>query len=218
MPGQPTRHLIFAIMLASMLAPAYSRAEEPKHGGTFRIYQRDNPASASVHEEATFSTNVPFMGVFNNLVIYNQDIPQNSMKTIEPDLATEWSWSPDNLKLTFKLREGVKWHDGKPFTAKDVKCTMDLLQDRATDKFRKNPRKSWYNNVADVTVDDDYAVTFHLNRPQPALLALLASGYSAIYPCHVPQREMRTHPIGTGPFKFVEFRQNEVIRLTRNPD
>lgn len=218
MPGQPTRRLIFAIMLASMLAPAYSRAEEPKHGGTFRIYQRDNPASASVHEEATFSTNVPFMGVFNNLVIYNQDIPQNSMKTIEPDLATGWSWSPDNLKLTFKLREGVKWHDGKPFTAKDVKCTMDLLQDRATDKFRKNPRKSWYNNVADVTVDGDYAVTFHLNRPQPALLALLASGYSAIYPCHVPQREMRTHPIGTGPFKFVEFRQNEVIRLTRNPD
>ena len=49
-------------------------------------------------------------------------------------------------------------------------------------------------------------MTFHLSRPQPALLALLASGYSPVYPCHVSRRDMRTHPIGTGPFKFVEFK------------
>jgi peptide/nickel transport system substrate-binding protein len=61
-------------------------------------------------------------------------------------------------------------------------------------------------------------VTFHLQRPQPALLTLLASGYSPIYPCHVPPNEMRLHPIGTGPFKFVEFKPNEYIKVTRNPD
>ena len=59
---------------------------------------------------------------------------------------------------------------------------------------------------------------FNLKRPQPALLALLASGYTPIYPCHVSPAEMRTHPIGTGPFKFVEFKANESIKLTRNPD
>src|SRR5262249_14463599 len=64
----------------------------------------------------------------------------------------------------------------------------------------------------------DDEVAFHLRRPQPALLALLASGYSPIYPCHVSARDMRIKPIGTGPFKFVEFKQNESIKIARNPD
>src|SRR5215472_7541146 len=62
------------------------------------------------------------------------------------------------------------------------------------------------------------ARTFHLHRPQPAFVALLASGRSVVYPCHVPPAEMRQHPIGTGPFKFVEFKPNERITVTRNPD
>ena len=193
-------------------------ADEPKHGGILRIYHRDSPASASIHEEATYSTNIPFMGVFNNLVLYKQDVPQNSLDTIVPELAISWAWSPDHLSLTFKLREGVKWHDGKPFTAKDVKCTWDMLQEKSSQKFRKNPRKAWYENVTEVTTNGDYEATFKLGRPQPALLALLASGYSPVYPCHVSPADMRTHPIGTGPFKFVEFKQNESIKLTRNPD
>jgi peptide/nickel transport system substrate-binding protein len=72
--------------------------------------------------------------------------------------------------------------------------------------------------VKGVTAKGDYEVSFDLQRPQPALLALLASGYSPVYPCHVPPREMRSHPIGTGPFKFVEFKPNERIILARNPD
>jgi len=61
-------------------------------------------------------------------------------------------------------------------------------------------------------------VAFQLKRPQPSFIALLASGWSPIYPCHVPPAQMRTHPIGTGPFKFVEFKPNEYIKLVRNPD
>jgi peptide/nickel transport system substrate-binding protein len=72
--------------------------------------------------------------------------------------------------------------------------------------------------LEDVVVKGDYEVTFRLKRPQPALIALLASGWSPIYPCHVSPRDMRSHPIGTGPFKFVEFKPNESIKLTRNPD
>ena len=105
-----------------------------------------------------------------------------------------------------------------PFTAKDVQCTWDLLTGKASEKLRVNPRKSWYRNLAAVTTNGDYEVTFHLTRPQPAFLTLLASGYSPIYPCHVPPRDMRQHPIGTGPFKFVAFKPNEYIKVTRNPD
>ena len=190
-------------------------AEARRHS---QIYHRETPPSLSIHEEATFSVNVPAMGIFNNLVIYDQHKPQTSMDTIVPELATSWAWDNRHTALTFKLRQGVKWHDGMPFTAKDVKCTFDLLQGKAQDKFRKNPRKDWYEFVSDVTVNGDDEVTFHLKRPQPSLLAMLASGYTPIYPCHVPAAQMRTHPIGTGPFKFVEMKQNESIKLVKNPD
>ena len=126
-------------------------AAEPKNGGILKVYHRDSPASASIHEEATYSVNIPFMPVFNNLVIYKQDVPQNSMDSIVPDLAESWAWSDDKKKLSFKLRQGVKWHDGKPFTSADVKCTFDMLMGKSQQKFRKNPRKSWYDEVADVT-------------------------------------------------------------------
>lgn len=206
-----------AAIVLSVLAVA-SPAFAQKQGGILRMYHRDSPASASIHEEATYSTNVPFMPVFNNLVIYKQDVAQNSMNSIVPDLAESWAWSADQKTLTFKLRQGVKWHDGKPFTSADVKCTFDMLMGKSPQKFRKNPRKSWYDQVVDVTTNGDFEASFNLKRPQPALLALLASGYTPIYPCHVSPAEMRVHPIGTGPFKFVEFKANESIKLTRNPD
>jgi peptide/nickel transport system substrate-binding protein len=209
---------IAAAMLSLLAFSSVASAAEPKQGGILRMYHRDSPGSASIHEEATYSTNIPFMPVFNNLVIYKQDVAQNSMDSIVPDLAESWAWSSDGKTLDFKLRQGVKWHDGKPFTSNDVKCTFDMVMGKSPQKFRKNPRKSWYDQVADVTTKGDFEVAFNLKRPQPALLALLASGYTPIYPCHVTPAEMRTHPIGTGPFKFVEFKANESIKLVRNPD
>lgn len=193
-------------------------AGEPKQGGILRMYHRDSPGNASIHEGATYSLNVPFMPVFNNLVIYKQDEPQNRMDNIVPELAESWAWVNDNKTLTFKLRQGVKWHDGKPFTSADVKCTFDMLMGKAQQKFRQNPRKTWYEQVNDVSTNGDFEVSFNLKRPQPSLLALLASGYTPVYPCHVSPGDMRTHPIGTGPFKFVEFKANESIKLTRNTD
>src|SRR5205823_3163025 len=187
-------------------------------GGTLRIYHWDSPPSMSIHEEVTISTNVPMMGVFNNLVLYDQHVTRSSLQSIVPELAESWSWGEDGKTLTFKLRSGVKWHDGKPFTAADVRCTWDLLMGKAEQKFRTNPRKSWYQNVESVTADADDTASFHLQRPQPALLALLASGLSPVYPCHVPAARMRQHPIGTGPFKFVEFKPNESIKVVKNPD
>jgi peptide/nickel transport system substrate-binding protein len=198
----------------STTTPAFAQ----KQGGILRMSHFDSPASMSILEESTRAAEQPMMHVFNNLVLYKQDVPQNSLQTIVPDLATSWSWNEEGTELTFPLHQGVKWHDGKPFTAADVKCTWDLLMGTGSDKLRVNPRKSWYSNVEEVTTRGDYEVSFKLKRPQPALIALLASGWSPIYPCHVPARDMRQRPIGTGPFKFVEFKPNESIKLTRNPD
>jgi peptide/nickel transport system substrate-binding protein len=189
-----------------------------KQGGILRIYHRDSPASMSIHEEGTYSVIAPMMPVFNNLVLFDQHVPQNSLASIVPELATSWAWNEDGTALTFKLRHGVKWHDGKPFTSADVKCTWDLLLDHAKDKFRINYRASWYFNLADVTANGDDEATFHLKRPQPSFPMLLASGVSPVYPCHVTPAQMRQHPIGTGPFKFVEYRPNQNIKLAKNPD
>jgi peptide/nickel transport system substrate-binding protein len=158
------------------------------------------------------------MPVFNNLVMFDQHAKQSRLDAIVPDLATSWAWNEDGTELTFRLRHGVKWHDGRPFTAADVKCTWDLMLDTGPEKLRINTRKSWYKNVERVTTNGDDEVAFRLKWPQPAFLLLIADGRSPIYPCHVPPAQMRQSPIGTGPFKFVEFRPNESIKLTRNPD
>src|ERR1700681_4011386 len=189
-----------------------------KQGGILKVYHRDSPASMSIHEEGTIGVIMPMMGVFNNLVVFDQNVAQNSMQSIVPELATSWSWSEDGTELTFKLRDGVKWHDGKPFTSADVKCTFDLLTNQAKDKLRLNFRQTWWVNVASTTTNGDREATFHLKRPQPGILALLSSGDTPIYPCHVAPAQMRQHPIGTGPFKFVEYKPNQGIKLARNPD
>src|SRR5215471_16353526 len=208
----------FAMVAPLLVAVAAEPARAQKSHGILRMYSPDSPASMSIHEEATFVAEGPMMGVFNNLVMFDQHVKQNSVDSIVPDLATGWSWNEDGTELTLPLRQGVSWHDGKPFTAKDVQCTFDLMTGKSSEKLRVNPRKSWYRNLEAVTTNGDYDVTFHLRRPQPAFLMALAEGYSPIYPCHVAPRDMRSHPIGTGPFKFVEFKPNERIRVTRNAD
>jgi peptide/nickel transport system substrate-binding protein len=206
----------FALAGVVALTVAAGSASAQKAGGVLKIQHMDTPPSASIHEEATVSTAIPFMAVYNNLVIFDQNVARNSFESIVPDLATKWTWSGDGKQLAFKLRQGVKWHDGKPFTAQDVGCTFEMLLGEG--KLRRNPRGAWWGNVDKVTVDGDFDVTFHLKNRQPSLLALLASGYTPIYPCHVPIDTMRRKPVGTGPFKFVELKMNEGVKLTKNTE
>ena len=205
-----------ATVLVAVVPLVGAHAEKP--GGILRIYHRDSPASMSVHEEGSNSVSIPMMAVFNNLVLYDQHAAQNSIEHIVPELAESWAWEVDGTRLALRLRPGVRWHDGRPFTAADVKCTWDLLTGRANEKLRANPRKAWWGTIADVAVDGPDRAAFVLTRPQPALLGLLASGLAPVYPCHLSPTEMRRHPIGTGPFKFVEYKPNESIKLTKNSD
>ena len=198
-------------------APAFAQ----KQGGTLSISHRDNPPSASIHEESTISVNQPFMAVFNNLVMFDPKEKVNSPDHIVPDLAESWSWNADQTQAHLQAAPGREVarrqavHRGR----REVHLGR---ADRATadeklDIIRKNPRKIWYINLKDVTTNGDIEVTFVLGRPQPSFLTMLAGGYSPVYSCHVPGRDMRSKPIGTGPFKVVDFKRNESIKLVRTP-
>jgi len=216
LPGKPAACVIAALVIAlSATTPVAAQ----KRGGTLRLYHNDNPPSTSLLEESTIASVTPFSAVFNNLVVFDPAKVHESIDTVVPDLAESWSWDATNTRLTFKLRQGVKWHDGKPFTAKDVQCTWRMLIGKTeVSEFHRNPRKVWYGKLQDVTINGDYEATFELSEPQPSLPVLLASAFSVVYPCHVPQATMRTRPVGTGPFKLVEFNRGASIRLVRNPD
>src|SRR6202048_5190650 len=96
-------------LIASVLYGNGALAQKP--GGILKLSHFDSPASMSILEESTRAALQPAMGIFNNLVMYKQDVPQTSLQSVVPDLATGWSWNENGTELTFPLREGVKWHD-----------------------------------------------------------------------------------------------------------
>lgn len=215
------RRTLGAALVCLLVAPAaWGAAASPRHGGVLNAMHREDPPSLSIHEEATISTNWAMMPCYNNLVLFNPLRGQESAATIIGELAERWRWQDGSRTLAFTLRKGVRWHDGQPFTSRDVKYTFDLVREApgTTARLRLNPRKQWYANVQTIDAPDPYTVVFRLKRPQPSFLLLLASGYSPIYPAHVPPAELRTRCLGTGPFKLKEYRPGELIELVRNPD
>ncbi|HYU13533.1 MAG TPA: ABC transporter substrate-binding protein, partial [Stellaceae bacterium] len=102
------RCAVLAGLLLPGLMPVIAAAQES--GGVLRVAHRDSPASMSTLEEVTISTVAPMMAVFGNLVLFDQHVPQNTLQSIVPDLAASWSWNADGTQLTFRLREGVRWH------------------------------------------------------------------------------------------------------------
>jgi peptide/nickel transport system substrate-binding protein len=193
----------------------------PKSGGSLNIMLREDlPQGFAIHETSTISTVFPASPCFNNLVFFDPLKPIERTDTIIGELAEKWSWQDNYRHLVFLLRKDVKWHDGTPFTSKDVKFTFDILREapEAHAKLRINPRKDWYANLDGVEAPDPYTVVFRLKRPQPSLLTMLASGYTPIYAAHLPPSSYRTGCIGTGPFKVKEWRKGEFIEYVRNPN
>src|SRR5580765_4951407 len=202
-------------------APAPTPMPPGKPGGTLKGMLREDLAPGfAIHESATISTVFPSSPCFSNLVMFDAATPVESMDSVVPELAEKWSWQDNYRNLVFFLRRNVKWHDGQPFTSKDVKFTFDMVRGApdAQGKLRLSPRKDWYANVEHIETPDPYTVIFRLKRPQPSLLMMLASGYSPVYAAHVNPADYRNTCVGTGPFKLKEWRKGEFIDYVKNPD
>ena len=159
--------------------------------------------------------------VLINKVIFSSLVRPDQQLHPVPDLAKSWTTSEDGLEYTFYLRPGVKWHDGKPFSANDVKFTFDQI----TDVKSGSRLRSDFAAVAGVDVIDSLTVRFRLKAPFAPFLALL--GYNAgILPAHkFRDRKLteasdfsRSAPVGTGPFRVVQAASGSAIVLERNPD
>ena len=214
---------LYVVGLAAFVILAVSPAlgQEPRSGGWLTLRLREDlPQGFAIHESATISTMWPTMPCLSNLVLFDPLKPTHSVDTVIGELAERWSWQENYRKLVFFLRKDVKWHDGKPFSSKDVKSTFDTLREapEAPAKLRLNPRKEWYANVEGVEALDPLTVVFRLKRPQPSLLLMLASGFTPIYAAHVPAASYRAGCVGTGPFKVKEWRKGEFVEYVKNTD
>jgi len=214
--------LVSAGLTAVTIGAAAGPALLPgKPGGVLNVLTREDLTQGfSIHESVTLSTIWPAQPCFNNLVTFDPVKPLETFDTVVPELAEKWSWQDGYRNLVLFLRHGVKWHDGQPFTSKDVKFTFDMVREAAdaAGKLRVNPRRDWYGNVEAIETPDAYTVVFHLKRPQPSLLLMLASGDSPVYPAHVPPAEQRVRCVGTGPFRLREWKRGEYVDYVKNPD
>ena len=149
--------------------------------------------------------------VFDVLIMRTPD-----MKLV-PGLATKWEFLDNNTKLRFTLREGVKFHNGEPFNAEAVKFTFDRL---LGDEGKKGPQQSNYNAIEKVVVVNANTVDFLLKNPDPVLLTKLA-GYGAMIvpPKYITEKGSAyfgANPVGTGPFKFVDYKPKVSLSFERN--
>jgi len=147
------------------------------------------------------------MCVFSRLVV------QDAKLQVQPDLATSWEASEDLKTWTFHLRPGVKFHNGKLFDAADVLFTFGRIQDKAVGSvLRVN-----FNIVTKIEAVDPLTVRFTLSVPYSDFAAATA-GYQAMIVTESAMDTLTTHPIGTGPYKFVEYKPGDQMVLERNPD
>jgi peptide/nickel transport system substrate-binding protein len=197
------------LVLAMPAAPAAAQ----KSGGTLVQITQPEPPNLAPYISTSAPIGQVTAKIYDGLLEYGFDLKP------KPSLAESWQVSPDGKTVTFKLRKDVKFHDGKPFTSADVQFTiMDVLK-------KVHPRGiNTFRDVTAVETPDPYTVIFKLSAAAPYMLAALSGYESPMLPKHVfSQGDIRTHanankPIGTGPFKFVEWRRGELVRLDKNPD
>ena len=156
------RLILVPLLLAAVLGVAHAAsppaAPSPgKPGGVLNLLQREELTTGfSIHETATIATVWPASPCFSNLVIFDPFKPRETLDCIVGELAEQWSWQDGYRNLVFFLRRDVKWHDGPPFTSKDVKYTFDMVREAPEQpaRLRLNPRKDWYVNVEAIEAPD----------------------------------------------------------------
>src|SRR5947209_1743805 len=206
--------LALAVVVASTLT-AVNAAETPRRGGILLAVIGADPPSLDPHQESTFATLQLVAPLYSTLL---QTDPFDYPKIIG-DAASEWKISPDGLTYTFKIRPGIKFHDGAPLTAVDVKATYDKLL--SPPAGTRSVRKNSYSAVTTVEAPDASTVVFKLKFPSASLLLNLASPWNVIYPKKYLDKDpnyFMKNVMGSGPFKFKSYTPGASFEGERNPD
>ncbi|MET0876135.1 MAG: ABC transporter substrate-binding protein, partial [Tardiphaga sp.] len=205
------KHLLLGLALTSSLCTA-ALAQEPKMGGMINAVIQPEPPGLMLAQIQNGPTQMVSGNIFEGLLRYDQKlVPQ-------PGLAESWTVSEDAKTYTFKLKPGVTWHDGKPFTSADVLFSIEMLKQTHA-RARNNMVQ-----VDKVTAPDDLTVVFTLKQPFGPFLGIFEVGSMPMIPKHLYEgTDYKTNannnaPIGTGPFMFKEWKKGSFIRLVKNPN
>ncbi|MDP2953096.1 MAG: ABC transporter substrate-binding protein [Chloroflexota bacterium] len=193
-------------------APAPA-VEKPRYGGILNVQAKADLNNYDLHQTVYAADLHPLEPMFNLLIKTDpKDISQ-----VIPDLAEKWEVSPDGKVYTFQLRQGVKWHDGQPFSSADVKASFDRISNPPKGIF--SPRQSYYRLIEKVEAPDANTVRFTLKNPQAAFLLMVAVPFSVIFPKHILDKkgDMKKDVVGTGAFVFKEHMRGSHMFAEKNP-
>jgi len=206
--------LTVAVGCLTVLAAAQP-SETPRRGGVLLAAIGADAPSLDPHQEQTFATLQPVSPLYSTLL----QIDPYSYPNIIGDAASEWKISPDGLLYTFKIRSGIRFHDGSPLTSADVKASYDKILFPPAGV--RSIRKDHYSAVASVEAPDPSTVTFKLKFPSASLLTNLASPWNVIFPKKYLDRDpnyFKSNVVGSGPFRFKSYTRGSSFEGERNPD
>jgi peptide/nickel transport system substrate-binding protein len=207
-----------AVLIGSVVAAtpaAVQAAETPRRGGVLLAVIGADPPSLDPHQESTFANIELVAPLYSTLL----QLDPYSYPKIIGDVATEWKISPDGLTYTFKIRQGVRFHDGSTLTAADVKATYDKIVFPPSGV--RSVRKNAYTAIERIEAPDPGTVVLKLKFPSASLLANLASPWNVILPKKYLDQDpnhFKTNVVGSGPFKLKNYTRGSTFEGERNPD
>jgi peptide/nickel transport system substrate-binding protein len=208
---------LWVLLLAAVLAVPAGAQEKPRYGGELIFPVPSEPPSYDGHREETFGLIHPFAPFYNTLLRVDPNDPSGTKPV--PSLAESWTVGNEGRTYTFKLRHGVKFHDGGEMTSKDVKASYDKIISPPAGVG--STRKGQYAVVEAVEAPDPYTIRFRLKWPSGAFLTSLASPWNFIYKADILAKDMHWYEkniMGTGPFLFVEHVKGSHVVGKKNPN